>query len=258
MTQPFRAQMIGHGMVRNICVGRWPRSMNSRSEMSSTRSPIWPVSRPEEKLFPSPRQTIARRSGISWTSARTSQSRRSISSLMALCFSGRLLVMTATGPSTSRRTRSRSASVSGGRVSVALVTRGSVMDGSLARRSVVGPGLERAGAGLAEGPPAELLADRGEGGLHGVAALPVGAVDDQRVPGDVGGVGRAEVGGGPGQLPGVPDPARRHPVVLALVLAGHGGDGGDLVLVGHEPGHQAVDPDAVGGPLDRRASRPCS
>ena len=50
MTQPLSAQMIGHGMVRNIWVGRWPRSMNSRSEMSSTGGRSGAVSRPEEKL----------------------------------------------------------------------------------------------------------------------------------------------------------------------------------------------------------------
>ena len=63
---------------------------------------------------------------------------------------------------------------------------------------------------------------------------------------------RAQVGCSPGQLPRVADPAGRHPVVLAFVFAGHGGDGGHLVLVRHEPGHESVDPDAVGRPFHRQ------
>ena len=56
--------MIGAGMVKNIWDGRWPRSMNSRSEMSSVRRPSWSVSRPDENDLPSPRQTMARTSGM--------------------------------------------------------------------------------------------------------------------------------------------------------------------------------------------------
>ena len=52
MTQPLRAQMMGQGMVKNIWEGRWPRSMNSRSEMSSVRRPSWSVSRPDENDLP--------------------------------------------------------------------------------------------------------------------------------------------------------------------------------------------------------------
>src|SRR5580704_9314089 len=105
---------------------------------------------------------------------------------------------------------------------------------------------------LPERRSVELLPDRGERRLHGVAPLPVGPVHHQRVAADVGGVRRAQVGGGPGQLAGKADPPGRDPGVLPLVLAGHGGDGRGLVLMGHEAGDQAVDPDAVGTPLHRQ------
>src|SRR5580700_6838097 len=95
---------------------------------------------------------------------------------------------------------------------------------------------------LPERRPVELLPDRGERRLHGVPPLPVGPVHHQRVAADVGGVGRAQIGGGPGQFAGEAHPAGWNPRVLALVLARYRGDVGRLVRVGHQPGHQAVDP----------------
>jgi hypothetical protein len=118
MVQPFMATMMGAGMLKNCWVPRWPRSMKSRLLMSSVRTPIWLVSRPEEKDLPSPRQMMARTSGFWWSSARQFQSRASISSLAALCFSGRLLDMMATLPSYSRVISSllMGSSLSGGSV----------------------------------------------------------------------------------------------------------------------------------------------
>ena len=39
ITQPLSAATIGQGIVKNCCVPLWPRSMNSRSVMSSVRTP---------------------------------------------------------------------------------------------------------------------------------------------------------------------------------------------------------------------------
>src|SRR5690606_24725465 len=72
---------------------------NSRSVRSSVRTPSSLVSRPDENDFPLPRHTMQRRPGRACSSASSSHRRASISSLAALCFSGRLFERTATGPS---------------------------------------------------------------------------------------------------------------------------------------------------------------
>jgi hypothetical protein len=99
ITQPFSATTIGAGIVKNICVPAWPRSMKSRLPMSSVRTPSWVVSRPDENDLPLPRQTIARTSSRRCSSASACQSCASIASFAALCLSGRLLLRIATDPS---------------------------------------------------------------------------------------------------------------------------------------------------------------
>jgi hypothetical protein len=74
MVQPFIATMIGAGMLKKAWVPRCPRSMKSKSEMSSLRTPSSLVSRPDEKLLPSPRQTMARTSSHVCSSASRSKS----------------------------------------------------------------------------------------------------------------------------------------------------------------------------------------
>src|SRR5512134_336424 len=75
--------------------------MKSKSLMSSLRTPSSLVSRPDEKELPLPRQTTARSPSRWCSSPRISNKRRSIASFAALCFSGRLLLTIAIGPSNS-------------------------------------------------------------------------------------------------------------------------------------------------------------
>ena len=190
--------MIGQGMVKNIWEGRWPRSMNSRSEMSSMRRPSWSVSRPDENDLPSPRQTMARSSGMLVHLGQHLEQPPVHLVAHGVVLPGRLLVITAMGPSTSRRTRS-------------LVLGAQGAHGLAPSVDPVPVGCPPTRAVSPKGGRSELLADRGERGLDGVAPLPVGPVHHQRVAADVGGVGGAEVGGGPGQLAGEAHPAGRDP-----------------------------------------------
>src|SRR5262252_623274 len=80
--------------------------MSSWCETGTWCEPIALTSRPDENDFPSPRQMTARTSGRSRNSPRISKRRASISSSNALCFSALSLVMIATAPSSSSRTRS--------------------------------------------------------------------------------------------------------------------------------------------------------
>ena len=99
MAQPWMATMIGASMSQTCWMPRWPRVMSSWWVISTWPPPMAPTSRPEDQNEPSPRQTTARTSGRSFSSARISKRARSISSSNALFLSGLSLVMTATGPS---------------------------------------------------------------------------------------------------------------------------------------------------------------
>ena len=103
-TQPFSATTTGAGIVNSIRVLSWPAWMNSRSDSPFERLPSSFVSRPDENDLPSPRHTMARTSSRSCSSVRISKNRASISSLNALCRSGRFIDTTATDPSNVRRT----------------------------------------------------------------------------------------------------------------------------------------------------------
>src|SRR5438270_7280959 len=101
MAQPWMATMIGASMSHTCWMPRCPRAISSWWVISVLLVPMEPTSRPDDHDLPSARQITARTSDRCFSSPRMSNRRASMSSSKALCLSGLLLVMTATGPSTS-------------------------------------------------------------------------------------------------------------------------------------------------------------
>src|SRR5262245_50843771 len=194
------------------------------------RSSGMPRSTPAQKARPSARTITTRTPGAKRISSALAPSWRADSQLQALSLSGRVKTTVAIGPSISSPTYCSRSLIGGLLAGIAI--------------------LRRARASGLEGSLAHLLADRDELGLEHGAALPVGAVDDERVAGDVGGEGRGEEGGGPAELARVADAPRGRAGVLALPALRHRADRRHLVLVREEPGDEAVHADPVGRPLD--------
>src|SRR5437763_15953536 len=106
-----------------------------------------------------------------------------------------------------------------------------------------------------EGVLAELLADRCELRLHERAALPVRAVDDERLARDVARVRAGQERGGPTEFARAPGTERRDASRVALAAARNVSDLLGLVLVRHQSRDQTVHPDPVWRPFHRERLR---
>ena len=117
----------------------------------------------------------------------------------------------------------------------------------LLRPAIVRPSVERR--------TAHLLAHRDERRVGERAALPVGAVDHERVTGDEPRVRRGEERRGPSELMDLPTRSAGWRSSTVLARSRFAADVGCHVLVGEQSGHQGVHLDPVRAPIRPRASR---
>jgi hypothetical protein len=108
-TLPCSAAITGTGRSIQSVAMRWAmfarpvRSSSISSEIGPDMSDA--MSRPEQKLGPSPCSTTTRTPGVAATSSAAASSPSNMAPSRALCFSGRVIVTVATWSATSTRAR---------------------------------------------------------------------------------------------------------------------------------------------------------